>query len=93
MSEEKKACTCGDHIVQYSPEYSFCTGCVTCMIVCGLSHEGVTGRSNGRIRVDLGTRSMVHTVLACQQCEDRPCYEACPKKDSAMCVDPETGVG
>ena len=46
----------------------------------------------GGIRVDLGTRSMVHTVLACQQCEDRPCYEACPKKDSAMCVDPETGV-
>ncbi|MBR6950118.1 MAG: 4Fe-4S dicluster domain-containing protein [Oscillospiraceae bacterium] len=84
--------SCGDHIVQYSPEYSFCTGCVSCTIVCGLSHEGVTGRSNSRIQVDLDARSMVHTVLACQQCADRPCYEACPKKDSAMCVDPETGV-
>lgn len=82
----------GNHIVQYSPEYSFCTGCVSCTIMCGLSHEGFTGRGNSRIQVDLNTRSMVHQILACQQCEDHPCYNACPKKDEAMCIDPDTGV-
>ena len=82
----------GNHIVQYSPEYSLCSGCVSCMIMCGLTHEGYTGRGNGRIQVDLDARTMVHQVLACQQCKDHPCYEACPKKDSAMCLDEETGV-
>ena len=82
----------GNHIVQYSPEYSFCTGCVSCTIMCGLTHEGFTGRGNSRIQVDLDARSLVHHVLACQQCEDHPCYEACPKKDEAMCIDPDTGI-
>ena len=72
----------GNHIVQYSPEYSLCTGCETCSILCGLSHEGFTGPGNSRIRIDLGTRSMMHRVLACQQCSDHPCYDACPKKGS-----------
>ena len=43
----------GNHIVQYSPEYSLCSGCVSCMVMCGLTHEGYTGRGNGRIQVDL----------------------------------------
>ena len=82
----------GNHIVQYSPEYSLCTGCVSCTIMCGLTHEGYTGRGNSRIQVDLGTRSLIHHIVACQQCLDHPCYEACPKKDEAMCIDPETGI-
>ena len=82
----------GNHIVQYPPEYSLCTGCVSCTIMCGLTHEGFTGRGNGHIQVDLDARSMIHHVLACQQCKDHPCYEACPKKDHAMCIDPETGI-
>mgnify|MGYP000727324454 CR=1 FL=1 len=77
----------GNHIVQYSPEYSLCTGCETCSILCGLSHEGFTGPGNSRIRIDLGTRSMIHRVLACQQCSDHPCYDACPKKGAAMKID------
>ena len=82
----------GNHIVQYSPEYSLCAGCETCSIMCGLSHEGFTGPNNARIRITLGTRSLMHEVLACQQCDDHPCYEACPKKDAAMRIDEETGV-
>lgn len=81
----------GNHIVQYSPEYSLCTGCETCSILCGLSHEGFTGPGNSRIRIDLGTRSMMHRVLACQQCSDHPCYDACPKKGAAMKID-ENGI-
>lgn len=82
----------GNHIVQYSPEYSLCTGCVSCTIMCGLSHEGYTGRSNSRIQVDLDARSLMHRVLPCMQCEDHPCYNACPRKDEAMCIDSQTGV-
>ena len=26
----------GNHVVQYSPEYSLCAGCETCSIMCGL---------------------------------------------------------
>lgn len=82
----------GNHIVQYSPEYSLCAGCESCSIICGLTHDGFTGPENCRIKVDLGTRSMMHHILACQQCSDHPCYNACPKKDQAMCIDQETGV-
>ena len=82
----------GNHIVQYSPEYSLCAGCETCSIMCGLTHDGFTGPGNARIRINLGTRSLMHEVLACQQCDDHPCYEACPKKDAAMRIDSETGI-
>lgn len=82
----------GNHIVQYSPEYSLCAGCETCSIMCGLTHEGYTGPGNARIRINLGTRSLMHEVLSCQQCDDHPCYEACPKKDAAMRIDAETGI-
>lgn len=82
----------GDHIVQYSPDYSLCAGCESCTIMCGLIHDGCTGHNNGRIRVDLGTVDMIHRVLSCQQCNDHPCYEACPRKDEAMCIDPSTGI-
>ena len=81
----------GNHIVQYSPEYSLCAGCETCSIMCGLTHDGFTGPGNSRIHVDLGTRSMIHRIVACQQCNDHPCYNACPKKDKAMCID-ERGI-
>ena len=32
-----------DHVVQYAPDYSLCTGCETCAILCGLTHFEVTG--------------------------------------------------
>ena len=82
----------GNHVVQYSPEYSLCAGCETCSIMCGLIHDGFTGPGNSRIRVNLGTRSMMHTIMACQQCKDHPCYDACPRKDQAMKIDENTGV-
>lgn len=82
----------GNHIVQYSPEYSLCAGCETCAIMCGLTHYGCTGPNTSGIKVNLGTRSCIHTIEVCLQCKDHPCYEACPKKDKAMCIDEETGV-
>lgn len=82
----------GNHIVQYSGEYSLCAGCESCAIICGLSHFGFTGPNTSGIKVNLGTRSCIHAIEVCMQCKDHPCYEACPKKDDAMCIDSETGV-
>jgi Fe-S-cluster-containing hydrogenase component 2 len=84
---EDQARTYGNHIVQYSPEYSFCAGCTSCEVVCTLTRDGLVSPSCNRIFVMRDNRSMIHTVLSCQQCSDHPCYEACPKKDEAMKID------
>jgi Fe-S-cluster-containing hydrogenase component 2 len=88
VSEKK----CGRHIVQYDPDISLCAGCGACEIVCGLIHDGKVGDSYRRIYFHHDPIQLMHKVYACQQCEDHPCYNACPKKDKAMCIDPETGV-
>ena len=85
--EEGNKRTYGNHVVQYSPEYSFCAGCTSCEVVCALVHDGLVSPSYNRIFVDRDIRTMVHTILSCQQCADHPCYDKCPKKDSAMKID------
>lgn len=83
----------GNHIIQYAPEYSVCLGCKTCEMVCALVHDGMTGPQLNRITCQLdSTRRNYHEILSCQQCDDHPCYDACPKKDEAMCIDPETNI-
>ena len=79
------------HIVQTPMEVSLCAGCTSCEIACTLTHDGLVSPSYNRIFLERGTRSMIHTVLSCQHCADHPCYDACPKKDSAMCID-EKGI-
>lgn len=83
--------TYGPHIVQTPAEVSLCAGCTSCEIACTLTHDGLVSPSYNRIFLDRGTRSMIHTVLSCQHCGDHPCYDRCPKKDRAMCLD-ENGV-
>ena len=81
------------HIIQYCKEYSLCTGCHSCELMCALTHDGITGPTHNRIWCELGKiDEMIHHIYACQHCDDHPCYEACPKKDKAMCIDTETGV-
>jgi Fe-S-cluster-containing hydrogenase component 2 len=75
------------HVVQYSMDYSLCAGCTTCEIACSLTHDGLVGPQYNRIFVERGTFSMIHTVLACQQCVEHPCYDKCPKKVEAMKID------
>jgi len=92
MNEKKQTTRAlGRHIVQSPPEVSFCAGCSACEIVCSLVHDGVVGHAYSRIFVNKGTRSMVSTIYSCQHCLDHPCYEACPRKDQAMCLD-ENGI-
>lgn len=83
----------GNHIIQYAREYSVCTGCHSCEIMCALSHSEPAGPANGRIQIELDSvSSMVYTVMACQHCADHPCYEKCPKKDKAMCLDKDKNI-
>lgn len=78
----------GRHVVQYSGDYSFCAGCNSCEAVCSLVHDGVVSPSYSRVILERGgTRDMVCHIRSCQHCFDHPCYEACAKKDLAMCVD------
>lgn len=78
----------GDRIIQYPKEFSVCLGCRGCEIMCSLAHAGVVRPSISGIRFIPGdVRLMWHTVVACQQCDDHPCYEACPKQGEAMFID------
>lgn len=82
----------GRHIVQYPKEYSHCMGCKSCELVCSLVHDGVAGLGRSGVQVfPLALASGMTELLFCQQCDNHPCYNACPKKDKAMCVD-ENGI-
>jgi Fe-S-cluster-containing hydrogenase component 2 len=87
MSETVIARSFGKHIEQCPPEESFCAACAACELVCALLHDGVTGHQHKRIFVETGTQSLQSIVFSCQHCSDHPCYNACPKKDKAMCLD------
>jgi Fe-S-cluster-containing hydrogenase component 2 len=81
------------HIIQHPETYSLCIGCQTCDIVCSLVHEGVTGPTHGRIKLDEPDyKHLKFRILVCEQCEDHPCYSACPKKGKAMCIDEQGTV-
>lgn len=89
MTENQKF---GRHIVKAPMEYSVCTGCGSCEIICGLMHEGTAGPGARRIILDHGqSQKRLYRIHSCQHCADHPCYEACPKKDEAMVVD-ENGI-
>lgn len=83
----------GRCIVQYPPDVSACVGCNACEIVCALVHDGKTGPMLRRIFLERDTVMLFnHVIYTCQHCVDHPCYDACPKKDKAMCIDEEKGI-
>ena len=69
-----------------------CTGCGLCDLMCSLYHEGEQGQvlSRGELLGDRLTSEFTFTV--CRQCRSPKCYDACPLKDSALCIDEATGV-
>ncbi len=80
------------HISRCSELVSFCTGCESCALVCGLFHEGYASPRARRILIDRNDITCRHTIYTCQNCVDSPCYEACPLKDEAMCYDEDLQV-
>lgn len=93
QTRRKKAVMEGkERIVKYSLDYSVCTGCKSCEMFCSLVHDGVLSPQRSGIKLGIAPiKSMMHEIYVCQQCEDHPCYDACPKQDEAMCVD-ENGI-
>lgn len=81
-----------DRIVKYTPEYSVCTGCKSCEIMCSMMHFGCVSPERSAIEFVMGDLDyMMHDIRVCQHCREHPCYDACPLQDEAMCID-ERGV-
>ena len=69
-----------------------CTGCGQCELYCSLYHEGEQGPSLSRCEVAGDRLAAEFELVVCKQCASPDCYEACPEKDRALCVDEATGI-
>ena len=85
--------------VWVSREFSKCSGCRKCEIVCSLSHENKIWPEASRVRVFMLVPGAEFPHL-CTQCEDYPCVQGCPtkalgvnKETSAVIVNVEKCVG
>jgi Fe-S-cluster-containing hydrogenase component 2 len=71
---------------------SACTGCGQCELYCSLYHEGEQGPALSRCEIDGDRLDLEFKLYVCRQCISPHCYEACPLKDTALCIDRTTGV-
>ena len=76
-------------------DYTKCSGCRRCEIVCSLSHEGKIWPEASRVRVFMLVPG-VEVPHLCAQCHDYPCVDVCPtdalsvkKETEAVLVDKE----
>ena len=70
-------------------DFEKCTGCRLCELVCAVKHAHVSNPMRSRIRVVKWEADGVYVPMACQQCQDAPCLNACPAK--AIWRDAEMG--
>ncbi len=69
-----------------------CTGCGLCDLMCSLYHEGAQGQALSRGEL-VGDRLIAEFVFnVCRQCSSPECYDDCPNKDKALCIDETTGT-
>ena len=54
-----------------------CSGCLSCVAACSLSHEGYASPSGARLRINLEL-SERNRISFCHQCRNAPCAKACP---------------
>ncbi len=69
-----------------------CTGCGLCDLMCSLYHEGEQGPSLSRGELTGDRLAAEFTFNVCRQCASPACYDACPRRDEALCIDEATGV-
>jgi len=65
-------------------DYEKCTGCRLCELVCAVKHDHVSNPMRSRIRVIKWEAEGIYVPMACQQCADAPCVNACPVKALSM---------
>ena len=68
-----------------------CVGCITCQLICSLSHEGEFSPTLARLRMTKNPFEALYVPEVCKHCTTPACYYACPVPD-AMVTDRETGV-
>ncbi|MFC2021300.1 4Fe-4S dicluster domain-containing protein [Chloroflexota bacterium] len=75
--------------ISFNPER--CSGCMTCMAVCSLYHEGAVCPDLSRIQV-IAPYLKIFEVngYTCKQCDYPECLYACPQ--DAIYVDEKTGA-
>jgi carbon-monoxide dehydrogenase iron sulfur subunit len=61
-------------------DYTKCTGCRECELVCSIQHEGVSNPARSRIKVVKMEWEGRYVPVVCQQCESAPCISICPVK-------------
>ncbi len=61
-------------------DYTKCTGCRTCELVCSVKHEGAANPSKSRIKIVKWEWEGRYVPMSCQQCVDAPCMAVCPVK-------------
>lgn len=71
---------------------SLCAGCGVCSLMCSLYHEKVSSLVLSRSEIIREPLEGTFSLNVCRQCQAPSCYQACPLKDSALCVDKETGI-
>jgi Fe-S-cluster-containing hydrogenase component 2 len=71
---------------------SLCAGCSVCSLMCSLYQEGETIVALSRNEMERDPFAGSYSMSVCRQCLSPSCYEACPQKDSALCIDKETGA-
>lgn len=93
--------TKGKEPIWIARDFSNCSGCRRCEIVCSLFHENHIWPEASRIRVFMLVPGLEFPHF-CAQCQQYPCVESCPtkalsidRKTAAVSVDKEkcTGCG
>jgi len=71
---------------------SLCAGCGVCGLMCSLYHEKETIVALSRSELVREPFEGASSLNVCLQCLSPGCYQSCPRKDSALCIDRITGV-
>jgi Fe-S-cluster-containing hydrogenase component 2 len=76
--------------IEHDP--SLCAGCGVCGLMCSLYHEKETNVALSRAELVREPFESRYSINVCRQCLSPSCYQSCPLKDSALCIDKTTGV-
>ncbi len=71
---------------------TLCAGCGVCSLMCSLYHEHETNAVLSRSELVRNPLEGDFSLNTCRQCLSPSCYQSCPRKDSALCIDKKTGV-
>lgn len=71
---------------------SACAGCGVCSLMCSLYHEKETALLLSRAEIIGEPFEASNSLNVCRQCPSPGCYQACPLKDTALCIDETTRV-